>query len=226
MNSDLATLVLGAWTASPHSTIQRLDHRSLDVAWKTTTSHLIFVLRHPASPQLIVLQATCTLEDILVIILCHLTGLATEPATPEPQCSRVLDVLAQQIMLSGTASSTDIDLRRLGLETPHQILQASGHTVHGGWETIFEVLGSVYRATPSDPTSYLVPPESSTSRGCPPPLGYLQEKRLFWVDQDRVPMYDAHVDGLAVLYLKHLRLCKHAGAVRTASGQNIALMAA
>src|SRR5260221_5062618 len=98
-------------------------------------------------------------------------------------------------MLSGTASSTNMDLRRLGLETPHQILQALGHTVHVGWETIFEVLGSVCRATPSDPASYLVPPESSTSRGRPLPLEYLQGKRLFWVDQGRVPMYDTHVDG-------------------------------
>ena len=99
-----------------------------------------------------------------------------------------------------------MDLRRLGLETPHQILQVSGHTVHVRWETIFEVLGSVCRATPSDPASYLVPPESSTSRGCPPPLEYLQEKSLFCIDQDRVPMHDAHVDGLAALYLKLRKL--------------------
>ena len=115
-----------------------------------------------------------TLDDILVIIPRHL------PAAPSGLKAavqrRVLDVLAQQIMLTGTASSTNMDLRRLGLETLHQIPQASGHTLLVGWETIFEVLGSVCRPAPSHPASYLVPPESDTSRGRPPPLGYLQEK--------------------------------------------------
>ncbi len=97
MNSDLATLVLRAWTASPHSTIQRLDHRSLDVAWKTITSHLIFVLRHPAPPQLICLQAACTLDDILVIILRHLT---TEPAISKPQCSAVFSTSSRSRLSS------------------------------------------------------------------------------------------------------------------------------
>ena len=39
----------------------------------------------------------------------------------------VLDVLAQKVM-RGAASSTNMDSRRLDLETLHQILQASGHT--------------------------------------------------------------------------------------------------
>src|SRR5260221_4450806 len=86
-------------------------------------------------------------------------------------------------MLSGTASSTNMDLRRLGLESPHHILQALGHTVHVGWETIFEVLGSVCQATPSDPASYLVLPKSSMSHGHPPPLRYLQEKVLIHLVQ-------------------------------------------
>ncbi|KAH9954571.1 hypothetical protein BC827DRAFT_1242007 [Russula dissimulans] len=45
----------------------------------------------------------------------------------------MLDVLSQQIMLSGISSSTT------GV-TP--IVRASGHTLLVGWETIFGVLGS------------------------------------------------------------------------------------
>ncbi|KAF8495997.1 hypothetical protein F5888DRAFT_1708428 [Russula emetica] len=67
---------------------------------------------------------------------------------------RVLDVLAQQIMLGRFASSTSMELRRLGLETLHQILQASGHTLLVGWETIFEALGSVCRPALSDPARH------------------------------------------------------------------------
>ena len=50
MTSDLATLVLRAWADVAALNIQRLVHRSPDVAWDTITSHLIFVLRHPAVP--------------------------------------------------------------------------------------------------------------------------------------------------------------------------------
>jgi len=108
------------------------------------------------------------LDDILVIVLRNLTAAPSEFQAAVQR--HVLDVLAQQIMLSGTASSMNMELRRVGLETLHQILQASGHTLLVGWETIFEVLGSVCQPAPSDPASYLALPRR------PPPLGYLQEK--------------------------------------------------
>ena len=193
MNSNLATLVLRAWTV--------LDRRSLDVAWKTITSHLIFVLRHPAPPQLIRLQAACTLDDILVIILRRLT---TEPAISKPQCSAVFSTSSRsrfKVMLSGTTSSTNMDLCRLGLETPHQIRRrATPYMLDGKLSS--RCLAAFASSHLPTPASYLVLPESSTSCGHPPLLRYLQEKRLFCVDQDRVPMYGAHVDGLAALYLK------------------------
>ncbi|KAH9955064.1 hypothetical protein BC827DRAFT_1238876, partial [Russula dissimulans] len=89
----------------------------------------------------------------------------------------MLDVLSQQIMLSGTtSSSTTMELRRFGLETLHQILQASGHTLLVGWETIFEVFGSVCRPAPSDPALQSSPPPPESFRMRPPPLTHLQEK--------------------------------------------------
>ena len=71
-------------------------------------------------PRPIRLQASRTLDDIPVAILRHFTS---APAMQR----RVLDVLTQQIMPS-TATSTNMDLRRLALEARHQVLQASGHT--------------------------------------------------------------------------------------------------
>src|SRR5712691_6136042 len=97
MNSDLATLVLRPWMVSLHPTIQRLDHRSLDVAWKTIISHLIFILHHPAPPQLICLQVACTLDDILTIILHHLT---TEPVIPKLQCSATFSTSSRSRLCS------------------------------------------------------------------------------------------------------------------------------
>jgi hypothetical protein len=108
MNSDLATLVLRAWVASPHSTIQRLDHRSLDVAWDTITSHLTSVPRRRAVPQPICLQGARALDDIqvLVIIPRHLTTATRDLQAAVQQ--HVLDVLAQQIMPSDTPSSSNM----------------------------------------------------------------------------------------------------------------------
>ena len=73
--------------------IQRLVRRSPDVAWDTITSHLIFVLRHPAAPQPIRLQAARTLDDILVIIPRHLSAAPSDLQAAVQR--RVLDVLAQ-----------------------------------------------------------------------------------------------------------------------------------
>ncbi len=100
-----------------------------------------------------------------------------------------------------------MDFRPLGMETPNPILQVSGHTLLVRWETIFEVLGSVCWPTPSDSASYLVPPEFSTSRGCPPPLGYLQEKDFVTLIKFTFQYMTLKCYGLAALFPEHLRHC-------------------
>ncbi len=183
--------------------IQRLVYRPSDVAWDAITSHLLFVLRHPAAPPPIRLQAARTLDDILAIVPRHL---ATAPSELQATVQRrVLDVLAQQIMLGGLASGASMELRRLGLEMLHQILQASGHTLLVGWETIFEVLGSVCRPSLSDPASQSAP--SSPGRGRPPSLGYLQEKGYSALIKIAFQCMTLMCDGLAALSPEHLRLC-------------------
>jgi len=178
-------------------------YRPSDVAWDAITSHLLFVLRHPAAPPPIRLQAARTLDDILAIVPRHL---ATAPSELQATVQRrVLDVLAQQIMLGGLASGASMELRRLGLEMLHQILQASGHTLLVGWETIFEVLGSVCRPSLSDPASQSAP--SSPGRGRPPSLGYLQEKGYSALIKIAFQCMTLMCDGLAALSPEHLRLC-------------------
>ena len=121
---------------------------------------------------------------------------------------RVLDVLAEQIMLGGLALSTSMELCRLGLESLHQILQASGHTLLTSWETILEVLGSICRPAHSDLPSQLAP--SLPGRRHPPPLGYLQERGY-----------------LATLLPEHLCLCVSTlGQFGRQADTNIALAAA
>ena len=205
--------------------MQRLVYRPSDIAWDAITSHLLFVLRHPAAPQPIRLQAAHTLDDILAIVPRHLAAAPSDlQATVQ---RRVLDVLAQQIMLGGIASAASMELRRLGLETLHQILQASGYTLLVGWETIFEVLGSVCRPAHSDPASQSAPSSPGPPRGRPLPLGYLQEKGYSALIKIAFQCMTLMCDGLAVLSPDHLRLCiSTLGQFGRQADTNIALTAA
>jgi hypothetical protein len=203
--------------------IQRLVYRPPDIAWNAITSHLLFIIRNPAAPQPIRLQAARTLDDVLAIVPRHV---ATVPSDLQAAVQRrVLDVLAQQIVLDssppGAASSASMELRRMGLETLHQILQASGHTLLIGWETIFEVLGSVCR--PAAAPQYAPP----SPRGRPPPLGYLQEKGYSSLIKIAFQCMTLMCDALAALSPEHLRLCiSTLGQFGRQADTNIALTAA
>ncbi|KAI0300723.1 hypothetical protein B0F90DRAFT_1722805 [Multifurca ochricompacta] len=187
------------------------------------------------SPDPIRLQAASTLNEVLAIVPRHLSVAPSDLQAAVQR--RVLDVLAQQIMLDttppGTSSSTSMELRRMGLETLHQILQASGHTLLVGWETIFEVLGSVCRPAAVDPTSLPAPFLSGgdgggTSRTPRPlPLGYLQEKGYSALIKIAFQCMTLMCDSLAALSPEHLRLCiSTLGQFGRQADTNIALTAA
>ncbi|KAI0281880.1 hypothetical protein BC826DRAFT_1067568 [Russula brevipes] len=97
-----------------------LVYHPSDVVWDAINSHLLFVLRHPAAPQPVSVQAACILDDILVSVPHHL---ATTPSNLQAAVQRrVLKVLPQQVVHNGTASSTSMELCRLCLEAHHQTL--------------------------------------------------------------------------------------------------------
>ena len=155
--------------------IHRLIYRDPEVAWDTITTHLLSVLKHPAAPATIRIQAARILDEILTVVPRNIS--TSGDLQPKVQ-RRVLDVLSQQIILGSgvVGSSTNTELRKMGLETLHQILQASGHTLVVGWETIFEMLGSVCKpATTVLGETIVASPISPTGagRGKPPPLGYI-----------------------------------------------------
>jgi hypothetical protein len=72
-------------------------------------SHLLFILGHPAVPPPIRLQAARTLDDVRVLVIVPGDLWQLISATVQ---HRVLDVLAQQIMLYGLASRVSMELRR------------------------------------------------------------------------------------------------------------------
>ena len=204
--------------------IHRLIYRSPDIAWDPITEHLLSVIRHAHAPPTIRTQAAKVLDDILLIVPRNVTS--STDLQPVVQ-RRVLDVLALQIIpdphTAGT--STSIELRRMGLETLHQILQSSGHTLVIGWETIFEMLGSVCKTA-------LAPPSPSPSyhdlgKGRPPPLGYLNEKGYTSLVKIAFQSLTLVCDSLSSLSPEHLRLCiSTLGQFGRQADTNIALTAA
>ena len=148
----------------------------------------------------------------------------------------VLDVLSQQVTPDSNANTgVTIELRRMGLETLHQILQSSGHTLVIGWETIFEMLGSVCKpATPFRLSSIDSIPVSGTTStpvskpklsvvglGTPSERGYTSLIKIAFQSLTLV------CDSISLLSPEHLRLCiSTLGQFGRQADTNIALTAA
>ncbi|KAL1741643.1 guanine nucleotide exchange factor in Golgi transport N-terminal-domain-containing protein [Schizophyllum fasciatum] len=163
--------------------MHRLIYRSPDVAWESATSHLLMIIRLTSAPQTIRVQAARVLDDVLVRVPRNVSSAGELQAAVQ---GRVLSVLSQQVIpAEGTPWSTsELELRRLGLETLHQILQSSGHTLVVGWKVIFEMLSSVCA------------PPTAAAVGAPEKLVKIAFQSLTIV-----------IDAVANLAPEHLRLC-------------------
>ena len=225
--------------------IHRLIYRSPDVAWDTTTSHLLMIIRLPFAPQAIRVQAAHVLDEILLIVPRNISNTGELQAQVQ---RRVLDALAQQVVpdsgvYSNQQTSTSVELRRMGLETLHQILQTSGHTLVVGWEIIFQMLESVCRPTltatlvqPSKQASVdslTVPsdPSSPVTRTKQLPLGLglgsPSEKSYSGLVKIAFQSLTLVCDSVSSLSPEHLRLCiSTLGQFGRQADTNIALTAA
>ena len=216
--------------------VHRLIYRSPEIAWNTTTRHLLSIIRLHNAPHVIRVQAARVLDEILVIVPRNLTSSSDLQA---PVQRRVLDVLAQQVIPDNAPNNVStgvvIELRRMGLETLHQILQSSGHTLVIGWETIFEMLGSVckpatpFRSSSLDSISILgttSPPVSKpklmiAGLGTPSERGYTTLIKIAFQSLTLV------CDSISLLSPEHLRLCiSTLGQFGRQADTNIALTAA
>ena len=167
--------------------------------------HLLFIVRNPTSPQPIRLQAECTLDDVLTIVPRHVATVRN--SFQSAVYRRVLDVFVQQIVLDssppGATSSMNMERCRMGLETPHQILQASGHTLLICWETNFEVLGERLSACCRTTVRTVVPRHAARAPAAAwEPVG----EGLLFGYQDRVLVQDAYVRCVCSALAGHLQL--------------------
>ena len=226
--------------------IHRLIYRSPDVAWDTTTSHLLMIIRLPFAPQSIRIQAARVLDEILLIVPRNLSNTGELQAQVQ---RRVLDALARQVVPdpsvpSHQQTSTSVELRRMGLETLHQILQASGHTLVVGWEIIFQMLESACRPTSTpnisapvrppkhvsvDSVTVLNGPPSPVARTRPLPLGLGNPTEKSYSGLVKIAFQSLTLvcDSVSSLSPKHLRLCiSTLGQFGRQADTNIALTAA
>lgn len=211
--------------------IHRLIYRSPDIAWGPITEHLLNVIRNALAPPTVRVQAARILDDILVVVPRNISS--TGDLQPKVQ-RRVLDVLARQVIPdSVVTNNTTVEVRRMGFDTLHQILQASGHTLVVGWETIFEMLSSVCTpvAIPSSGTTYaLATPTTAvpeTPRRKPAPLGYTHDKGHNSLVKIAFQSLTLVCDSLSSLSPEHLRLCiSTLGQFGRQPDTNIALTAA
>jgi hypothetical protein len=150
--------------------------------------------------------------------------------------NRVLGVLAQQVVpdltLPATNSSIGVELRRMGLETLHQILQASVYSLVTGWETIFYMLESVCRPSPPPRTHSMdsIPastPSSPATRLKPLGMGIPSEKSYVTLVKIAFQSMTLVCDSISTLSPVHLRLCiSTLGQFGRQADTNIALTAA
>lgn len=216
--------------------IHRLIYRSPDIAWNKITTYLLSVIHFPLASQPIRVQAARVLNEILFSIPRNMS-LATGEVQVQVQ-NRVLGVLAQQVVPDvvppASDSSTGVELRRMGLETLHQILESSVYSLVTGWETIFHILESVCRPVPPSPPSPSADPISpgmalsSETPSKPFVLGMSPRGRNH-TNLVKIAFQSMTLvcDSISTLSPEHLRLCiRTLGQFGRQADTNIALTAA
>ncbi|CUA76100.1 Protein MON2 homolog [Rhizoctonia solani] len=210
--------------------VHRLAYRDPEVAWNIIIKHLLSVIGKGAAPPGIRMQAAEVLDEILTVVPRNLSSAGELQSQVQ---NRVLNALSAQVTLEGP-SSTVVDIRKLGLDTLHTILQFSGHTLVTGWDTIFAMLGNVCKpivlqnTAPGDEIVSIKSPVSSvpsTPRQFKPPP--LQPKNSSVLVRIAFQSMTLMCDNLDVLSPEHLRLCiSTLGLFGCQPDTNIALTAA
>lgn len=117
--------------------LSRLVKSDSSKGWDVITKHLLAIARHLTAPSILRLQASETLQELLLGAIRLGKASRTQ--------HQVFDVLVKQVNVLpiSLTISTDHDVRSSGYQTLNQILESSGHALEVGWETIFSMLNDV-----------------------------------------------------------------------------------
>ena len=192
--------------------MHRLVYRDASIGWNVVTAHLLYVQHLSGAAHAIRIQASETLDQILVNAPRNLST-ASEELQRRVQ-TLVLEALASQAQPQPRApSSTDVEIRRMALDTLYRILELNGHTFIAGWERIFTILKT---ACPpprhSAPTSGVATPapvdasfESQTQLSAPESRGSSKIAALVRTSFPSLQLICS--DFLSALTIEELRLC-------------------
>ncbi|GJN94193.1 hypothetical protein Rhopal_007267-T1 [Rhodotorula paludigena] len=142
--------------------ILRLIQRPPSVGWDLVTSHLLHIIHHTPTPTPIRLQAADVMGQLLVQAPKSLAALNI------PEDIDLQERVQEQVLVALAAqaepplrlqTSTDVDIRRMALETLLKVLESNGHDFVTGWGRIFHVLRT---ACPSA-SSFAAPPSPIAS---------------------------------------------------------------
>ncbi|GAA99507.1 uncharacterized protein L969DRAFT_86766 [Mixia osmundae IAM 14324] len=118
--------------------IHRLIYRDARMGWSLVTSHLLAIAQWPEGNHLTRTQAADALDQILAVAPRNVSNSSEEHRSQVQE--QVLLVLAQQASPQSPPSSTDVEVRRLSLETLFKIIESSGHSFVGNWHRVFTML--------------------------------------------------------------------------------------
>ncbi|GAA5902486.1 Mon2p [Sporobolomyces salmoneus] len=134
--------------------VQRLVSKEPQLGWNLVTSHLLLVLHSTSIPTSIRLQAADVLDSILILAPKHLSSMPQ--AVQQRAQTQVLAALSSQAEPAPRLqTSTDVDIRRMALESLLKILETNGHAFVAGWDRIFHVLRT---ACPTSSQFFFAPP--------------------------------------------------------------------
>jgi len=190
--------------------VQRLVSKSPELGWYLVTSHLLLVIHSTSIPTSIRLQAADVLDSILILAPKNLSSMPSD--TQQRAQTQVLAALASQAEPAPRLqTNTDVDIRRMALESLLKILETNGHAFVAGWDRIFHVLRT---ACPSSSQFFFAP-----SSPQPPPSSHGDSSRRSLdtiVEGDRIePMTPLRSGGGGGGYFQAERSAKTSVLVRT-----------
>ena len=122
--------------------IHRLVYRQIEIGWTTVTSSVIAIMHCSHATSSVRLQAAQTLSNVLTA--ASSIANAGEKELQADIQRRIFDCLSNQACSTGYGSTaTDVEVRRMALDSLFSILEHSGHGIECGWQRSFEILRSV-----------------------------------------------------------------------------------
>lgn len=132
--------------------VERLTFSAPGMGWDLLCAHLHAVLAQSQLRPSLRTQAAEALDSFLFAAISAKSSNESVDDRKRVQSQTLLALSKQATLEERRAVTADVDVRRMGLETLLRILEAHGHALLLGWETIFSMCAASC-AAPAEPSS-------------------------------------------------------------------------